>query len=343
MARGSVRRTAARARDLTFTTLRIEQDGRVLTAYYESPPLNFVTPTFLRELDELTRVVDRDASVGTVVLASEVDGRFMTHADTGVLGAMFTMPLPEVPPTLIYPLLVVMKTALRIPGLPAVAERFGPWGVGLVWGYRWKRTLMRMNRSGAVYIAEISGPTLGGGHEIVLACDLRYVSDDPRIRLGQPEILLGIIPGGGGTQRLPRLIGTARALELILEGNLITADQALDLGLVHRVVAADNLRQETHATATRLATRSRTAVAAAKRETYAATDRPLRRGLERELATFLSTGTTADTRRAFEEFADDVDRTGDTPFVSDSGPWLDGTRVRQDSPRHGHQLSDASA
>jgi len=196
-------------------------------------------------------------------------------------------------------------------------------------GHRWKKTILRMNRSGVVYLAAISGPTLGGGHEIALACDLRYAADDARVVLGQIEILAGIIPGGGGTQRLPRLIGTARALELILEGAPVDVHRAHELGLVHRVIAADQLLEETQTTAARLANRSASAVAAAKRCVYGATDRPMSSGLDRELAAFLSTGSTAYSKRAFNEFSADFQALADTPFVADPAPWVDGTRITQ--------------
>ena len=315
------------ARDLALDTVRLEQDGRVLTAFYASPPLNFVTTSFLRDLDRLTRAVDRDDSVGAVVLASDVEGRFLTHADAGELGAMAELPFPELPSAGVLPFWRVVNRVIGLPGGAAAAQRLGPMGVGLLWGHRWKRTILRMNRSGVVYLAAISGPTLGGGHEIALACDLRYVADDPRVVLGQIEILAGIIPGGGGTQRLPRLIGTGRALELILEGAPVDVHRALEIGLVHRVVPADQLVEETRATAERLASRSRSAVAAAKRCVYDATDRPLSRGLDRELAAFLSTGTTPYAKRAFKEFATDFQALADTPFVADEAPWVDGTRV----------------
>ena len=85
-------------------------------------------------------------------------------------------------------------------------------------------------------IAAISGYALGGGLEVALACDLRICGDSARV--GFPEILLGIFPGGGGTQRLPRLVGPARAKEIIWSGRQIRADEALALGIVDRVVPA---------------------------------------------------------------------------------------------------------
>jgi enoyl-CoA hydratase len=318
-----------KASELNLETLRLEQEGRVLTAYYSSPPLNFVTTAFLGDLERLTRAVDRDSSVGAVVLASDVEGRFLTHADAGELGAMAELPLPELPSAAVLPFWKVVNRAIGLPGGAPAAERVGPMGIGLLWGHRWKKTILRMNRSGVVYLAAISGPTLGGGHEIALACDLRYAADDPRVVLGQIEILAGIIPGGGGTQRLPRLIGTARALELILEGAPVDVHRAHELGLVHRVVATHELLEQTQATAARLANRSPAAVAAAKHCVYAATDRPLSRGLDRELAAFLSTGSTRYSKRAFKEFATDFQALADTPFVADPAPWVEGTRISQ--------------
>ncbi|MBC6448658.1 enoyl-CoA hydratase/isomerase family protein [Actinokineospora sp. HBU206404] len=242
---------------------------------------------------------------------------------------MAELPLPELPAGVVLAFWKVVNRVIGLPGGAATAQRLGPMGIGLLWGHRWKKTILRMNRSGVVYLAAISGPTLGGGHEIALACDLRYAADDPRVVLGQIEILAGIIPGGGGTQRLPRLIGTGRALELILEGAPVDVHRAHELGLVHRLVAADELLEQTQATAARLANRSRSAVAAAKSCVYSATDRPLSRGLDRELAAFLATGTTAYARRAFQEFATDFHTHADTPFVAAPAEWVDGTRIPQ--------------
>ena len=230
----------SRARDLSLETIRLEQDGRVLTAVVTTPPLNMANGAFLRELDLLTKAVDRDPSIGAVVLTGGPAERFLTHADPGEIAGMGAMPHPELPMGLVEPWLRVLNVVLRFPGLAPAFERLGgSIGAGFVWGYRWKRTILRMNRSGTVYLAAINGPALGGGQEIALACDLRYAADAPHVRMGQIEILAGQIPGGGGTQRLPGILGTARALEHILEGAPIGAKEALELGLVHRLIPAD--------------------------------------------------------------------------------------------------------
>src|SRR5204863_6944816 len=111
-------------------------------------------------------------------------------------------------------------------------------------------------------IAMINGYCLGGGCELALACDIRIASENAS--LGQPEITLGLIPGGGGTQRLTRLVGEGKAMELILTGAIIDAPTALTLGLVNHVVPADQLEAKTMEIADRIAEKSPVALRLAK-------------------------------------------------------------------------------
>jgi enoyl-CoA hydratase/carnithine racemase len=127
-------------------------------------------------------------------------------------------------------------------------------------------------------IAAITGYALGGGCELAMCCDMRIAADDAQ--LGQPEILLGIIPGAGGTQRLPRLVGPARAKELILTGRFVSAEESLRIGLVEQVVPAADVLDTALALAARLARGPAIATRAAKE----AVDR----GLETDLATGLA-------------------------------------------------------
>jgi enoyl-CoA hydratase len=108
-----------------------------------------------------------------------------------------------------------------------------------------QQVFRRLERCGKPVVAAVNGFALGGGCELALACHLRVASDNARF--GQPEVKLGIAPGYGGTVRLPRLVGRARALELLLTGEMIEAEEARRIGLVNRVVPADRLMSETEA------------------------------------------------------------------------------------------------
>jgi len=133
----------------------------------------------------------------------------------------------------------------------------------------------------------INGFCLGGGLEVALACDIRIASDTAR--LGQPEINLGIIPGGGGTQRLTRLVGEGKAMELILTGDAIGAAHAKEIGLVNEVVAAGDLRGRVVSLAGRIAEKSPVALRMAKDAVKSAARTNLREGLERETDLFCLT------------------------------------------------------
>jgi enoyl-CoA hydratase len=112
-------------------------------------------------------------------------------------------------------------------------------------------------------IAAVNGFALGGGCELAMACDMRIASE--RAKFGQPEVGLGITPGYSGTQRLPRLVGKAKAMELILTGDIITADEAAAIGLVNRVVAPESLLAEALALAGRIAKNAPLAVRYSKK------------------------------------------------------------------------------
>ncbi len=133
-------------------------------------------------------------------------------------------------------------------------------------------------------IAMINGFCLGGGCELAMSCDLRIASE--RARFGQPEINLGIIPGGGGTQRLTHLVGESRAMELILTGEMIDAQTALQIGLVSRVVPADELEAETMKIAEKMAEKSPIALRMAKEAVKTASRSTIDEGLRREIDLF---------------------------------------------------------
>jgi enoyl-CoA hydratase len=133
-------------------------------------------------------------------------------------------------------------------------------------------------------IAMINGFCLGGGCELALSCDIRVASENARF--GQPEINLGIIPGGGGTQRLTRLVGEGKAMEMILTGDMIDAQHAYNLGLVNLVVPATDLEAKTMELANRIAEKSPVALRMAKEAVKTAARANLDEGLRREVDLF---------------------------------------------------------
>jgi enoyl-CoA hydratase len=149
-------------------------------------------------------------------------------------------------------------------------------------------------------IAAINGVALGGGLELALACDLRVAADNARV--GQPEILLGVIPGAGATQRLPRLVGTARAKDLIWSGRQVKADEALAIGLVDRVVPAAELEDAVLAWAASLASGPVVAMGVAKIVIDGGIDGRLDDGLDLEAEAFAEVFDTEDAATGVRSF-----------------------------------------
>jgi enoyl-CoA hydratase len=149
-------------------------------------------------------------------------------------------------------------------------------------------------------IAAINGVALGGGCELALACDLRIAARSAR--LGQPEVNLGILPGGGGTQRLPRLVGMGRAMRMILTGEIISADQAERIGLVDEVVDDGALGDRTRELAERIAGHSPLALKLIKQAVRAAAEMPLTAGLALERELFITAFSSEDRHEGVAAF-----------------------------------------
>jgi enoyl-CoA hydratase len=147
-----------------------------------------------------------------------------------------------------------------------------------------QETLNRFASTPKVVIAAINGHCVGGGLEIALACDLRMMAKDGG-KIGLPEVTLGVLPGTGGTQRLPRLVGTSRALDMMITGRLLTPDEALQIGLVNHVFPKASFADDVHQYAKTLAHGPSRAVSLIKRSVVEGVEEPLSSGLalEREL------------------------------------------------------------
>jgi enoyl-CoA hydratase len=149
-------------------------------------------------------------------------------------------------------------------------------------------------------IAMMDGFCLGGGLEIAMACDLRIASD--RTKLGQPEINLGIIPGAGGTQRLTRLIGEGRAMEMILTGRMITAEEACNYGILNFTYAAEELEAKTMEIANTIAEKSSYAIERAKKSVKAVSQMNLEEGLKLEREMFIECANSEDGKEGITAF-----------------------------------------
>ena len=161
---------------------------------------------------------------------------------------------------------------------------------------------LKLQRLSKPVIAAINGVCLGGGLELAMACHLRISGD--RARFGQPEISLGIIPGWGGTQRLPRLIGRAKALEWILTGDMVMAQEALRLGLVNQVVPQDQVLKAAKDLARKIASKGAVAIAQSLRAVEEGLGLPLEQGLAREAEAFGIVASTEDSKEGVKAFVE---------------------------------------
>ena len=229
-------------------SIRVELDRGVLWATIDHPPINLWDAAFTPELVALITRFAREDAARVLVLTSADDEYFIAHADVEMI---LNLP-PE-------------STAASVQPAPV------------------NQLLDLLRTTPKVSIALVRGIARGGGSEIALACDLRLATPDARF--GQPEVALGIIPGAGGTQRLTRLVGRARALEIVLGCADVTGDEAAAIGYVNRVLPDDEIEGFTRALAERIATMPPLAVAAAKRAVDAALPDPIP-GLAAEGAAF---------------------------------------------------------
>ncbi|EPG5770816.1 enoyl-CoA hydratase/isomerase family protein [Pseudomonas aeruginosa] len=286
--------------------LRIEQRGRVLQVLLDNPPANFLTTAVMQELADLLEDLEQRQDIGAVILSGAADGVFLTHFDVDEIERAVA-PITFSMPAWLTRLLLESESLLRhLPGARKLLRRTLLAGVADM--NLFHEVTAHMRRMDKVFIAAINGLALGGGCELALACDLRLMAEDDQVErfLGQPEVFIGLIPGGGGTQMLARSLGVARALELCLEGQLLEPRQALALGLVNGLAPAEELLEAADALAQRLSRRSPQAVRLIKRSIYQAASRDWTEGMASEKAGFLSAASQGNTRRAMREYIERV-------------------------------------
>lgn len=216
------------------STISLERPTpKICKVIFSNPPANLIVPETVSRLHEVVVQMSEDPDVQVVVFNSSLPNYFFNHFDLGQASKFPMLPGAESTPT-------------------------------------WVNLVLLLSKAPFISIASIRGRTRGGGNELTLACDLRYASREQAI-FGQPEVGVGILPGGGGSERLPRLIGRDRALEAILSSNDYDADLAERWGWVTRAIADAELDRFVDSIASRLASFDKAALAAAKAQVNRAT------------------------------------------------------------------------
>src|SRR5574341_727381 len=249
---------------MTSENLILEVSEKIATVTFNRPKsLNALSPATMRELKTALEGIAGREDVGVVLLTGAGEKAFVAGADISEMRG-FT---------------------------PAQALEFALYGQGV---------LELMERIPQPVIGAINGFALGGGCEVALACDILIASENARF--GQPEVNLGIIPGFGGTQRLPRLVGRNLAKELVLIGDMITAQRAYEIGLVNRVVPLSDLMKTSREVAARILGKGAFAVRTAKMAMNRGLDLDLSNGCALEASAFAVGFATADRAEGMAAF-----------------------------------------
>ena len=233
-----------------FKFLKIRIDQGVAFVTIDNPPMNLLNLELIGEFSRLQRKVVKDDDVRVIVFDSADPDFFIAHFDVSLLAV-----LPDEPP----------PKSNVLTGMHPVCEAF--------------RTMPKIS------IAKLEGIARGGGSEFVLSLDMRFGAIGKAV-LGQPEIVVGIIPGGGGTQRLPRLMGRSRAIEAVLSGNDFPAELAERYGYINRALPPDELTSFVENLAYRIASFPAESIALAKKAVLIALEQPIIEGLLEEAHLF---------------------------------------------------------
>jgi enoyl-CoA hydratase/carnithine racemase len=197
-----------------FNHLRIEDNGNYIICYLSNPPTHTLTSSGVSEIHSFLDLVEKRDDLRVLAFTGEGKGVFIKHYEVGELA----------------------NTAEK--NLETKTDQQDPREL-----HAFHTMLLRLRDLDPIVVAGINGNTAGGGCEFSLGCDLRVMSEG-NFLIGLPETSVGILPGGGGTQRLSRLIGSSRALDLILHAKLLSPKEAYDLGIINQLVSEDTFNQE---------------------------------------------------------------------------------------------------
>lgn len=240
---------------MSYRYLTIQKNNHIATCVMSNPPTHTMVAQEANELYLFLEDAEQDDDIRVIVFTGGGDDVFIRHYDVGELSLASDATTSEGP----------NKTQRLAAGL--------------------REVILKMEFMDAITIAAINGSTMGGGLEFALGCDFR-LQRRGKFRLGLPETGVGILPGGGGTQRLTRMLGTAKALDLILFGQTYSPQEAFDMGVVSRLLSNENFMAEVIEFAGLLAKRAPRALANAKRAIREGIEMSLEDGLKRESELF---------------------------------------------------------
>jgi enoyl-CoA hydratase/carnithine racemase len=290
----------------------VENHGAVLVARIDGGPHALFDAALTKQLKELVDRADRDPNIHAVVFTGTHPDRFLSHSDVTWLqqgGVGF-------PPINTRIAGIVSRMARLINKMPIVRTLAGMTRLKtLLQLDSFHATFLKMNASGTIFVAALNGSALAVGAEFAWACDLRIMADGDFV-IGLSEVLLGLTPGGGGSQRLPRLIGTQQSLVTILEGKPFTPAEALALGAIDEVVPQNKVLARAIERAEYLSLRSKQSIGAIKRSIYFGSSLPLEEGLQLEHAEFLVRDQSKEAQERMLAYIAATEATGELPLLN---------------------------
>lgn len=291
--------------------LEVEERGTTLIVRINGGKHALLYPEMAVELGKLVDRADKDPDVRAVIFTGTHPDRFLSHADITWLqeGGVGFPPIT----TRVAGIVFRSATAInKIPGVRSIASKLG--FKTLLQLDSLHATFLKMNRSGTIFIAALNGSALAIGAEFAWACDVRVMADGD-YAIGLTEVLLALTPGGGGSQRLTRLIGSRQSLAAILEGKPFTPAEALALGAVDEVVPQDQVLERALQRADYLSLRAKKSLGAIKRSVYFGASMPLVEGLQVEHAEFLVRDQDKEAQKRMLGYRDAINATGDLPLL----------------------------
>lgn len=271
--------------------LKIEQRGSTLVVEIDVGQYQEFGETVARALEALIEQVDADPEIRAVVFTSAHPSRFISHADVKWL----------------------QEGGVRIRERLQAGDAAPPPSPDTFGFDRLHGLFLRMNSASAVFIAALEETALGLGAEFSWACDLRVMADSDAF-IGQPEVLLAIMPGGGGTQRLTRLIGFHRSLVAILDGRPFSPQEALEIGAVDAIAPKADVIKKAIELADHFGKRHKASIGAIKRSVYLGGSMSLPEGLKFETKEFVGVDIAQEGQRRMLAYVSDTQRLGELPL-----------------------------